>query len=57
MIDELKDKNYIRELIELTARLFELLNNLSLIKYAKFILIMKITIKNLCELLKNQIDQ
>ncbi len=34
MIDAIEKQNNIRELIESTTRLFELLENLSLIKYA-----------------------
>ncbi len=36
MIDAIERQNNIRESIESTTRLFELLENLSLIKYAQF---------------------
>ncbi len=36
MIDAIERQNNIREFIELTTRLFKLLKDLSLIKYAKF---------------------
>ncbi len=37
MIDAIERQNNIRESIKSTTRLFELLENLSLIKYAQFI--------------------
>ena len=54
MIDAIERQNNIRESIESTARLFELLENLSLIKYAKFTRSIESTIKNLRWLLENQ---
>ncbi len=45
MIDAIERQNNIREFIESTARLIELLNNLQLIKYASFILINRISNK------------
>ena len=54
MIDAIERQNNIRESIESTTRLFELLENLSLIKYAKFIRSIESTIKNLRWLLENQ---
>ncbi len=55
MIDAIERQNNIRESIESTARLFELLENLSLIKYAKFTRSIESTIKNLHWLLENQL--
>ena len=54
MIDAIERQNNIRESIESTTRLFELLENLSLIKYAKFTRSIESTIKNLRWLLENQ---
>jgi len=47
MIDAIERQNNIRKSIESTTRLFELLENLSLIKYAKFTRSIESTIKNL----------
>ncbi len=55
MIDAIKKQNNIRESIKSTTRLFELLENLLLIKYAKFIQSIESTIKNLRWLLENQL--
>ncbi len=55
MINAIERQNNIRESIESTTRLFKLLENLSLIKYAKFTRLIESTIKNLCWLLKNQL--
>ncbi len=55
MINAIERQNNIRESIESTTRLFELLENLSLIKYAKFIRSIESTIKNLRWLLENQL--
>ncbi len=45
MIDAIKRQNNIREFIESTAKLIELLDNLQLIKYALFISINRISDK------------
>ncbi len=55
MINAIERQNNIRESIKSTTRLFELLENLSLIKYAKFIRSIESTIKNLRWLLENQL--
>ncbi len=55
MIDAIERQNNIRRSIESTTRLFELLENLSLIKYAKFTWSIESTIKNLRWLLENQL--
>jgi len=55
MIDAIERQNNIRESIESTTRLFELLENLPLIKYAKFTRSIESTIKNIHWLLENQL--
>ncbi len=54
MIDAIERQNNIRGSIESTARLFELLEDLPLIKYAKFTRSIESTIKNLRWLLEDQ---
>ncbi len=55
MINVIKRQNNIRKSIKSTTRLFELLENLPLIKYAKFTQSIELMIKNLRWLLENQL--
>ncbi len=57
MIDAIKRQNNTRKFDRISNKALEFLNNLSLIKYAKFSRLRESMIKNLHELLKNQIDQ